>query len=258
VADLNAPAMMSAETPAQASAPDAAVPPKRRQPRIGNPTVIVEDVHIVYRVHGGSKQRAGGTTATSALKRIMSGAQPPTVTEIHAVKGISFTAHQGEAIGLIGSNGSGKSTILRAIAGLLPVESGQIFTAGQPSLLGANAALLNDLSGEENVVLGLLAMGMSRQEARDKCAEIIEFSGINERGNFSALPMSTYSSGMAARLRFSIASAKRWPPATPDSAVAASVAYATCCPAPERCSWSATHSPPWWRRARVPSGWSPA
>ena len=82
------------------------------------------------------------------------------------MRGVSFTAYRGEAIGLIGSNGSGKSTLLRAIAGLLPAESGNVYTDGQPSLLGVNAALMNDLTGERNVVLGGLAMGMSREEIR--------------------------------------------------------------------------------------------
>jgi teichoic acid transport system ATP-binding protein len=181
-------------------------------PQKGRPTVIVDDVHLVYRVQGGGKRggnRASTNTPATALKRMVTGnKQNRGLTEIHAVKGVTFTAHEGEAVGLIGSNGSGKSTLLRAIAGLMPVEKGAIYTAGQPSLLGANAVLLNDLSGEDNVVLGLLAMGMTKQEAKDKTAEIIEFSGINERGNFSALPMSTYSSGMAARLRFAIAAAK--------------------------------------------------
>jgi teichoic acid transport system ATP-binding protein len=177
----------------------------------GNPTVIVDDVHVVYRVYAkakGTGGKAGSNNAATAVRRIFTGGGGPSVTKIHAVKGVTFTAHQGEAIGLIGSNGSGKSTLLRTIAGLLPVESGAVYTAGQPSLLGANAALMNDLSGEENVVLGLLAMGMSRQEARERVPEIVEFSGINERGNFSELPMNTYSSGMAARLRFAIAAAK--------------------------------------------------
>ena len=58
------------------------------------------------------------------------------------------------------------------------------------------------------MVLGLLAMGMSKQEAHERVPEIIEFSGINERGNFSTLPMNTYSSGMAARLRFAIAASR--------------------------------------------------
>lgn len=168
------------------------------------PTVIVEDVHIVYRVHGGGD--SGGPVA--ALRRLVSGDRAPTIREVHAVKGVTFTAYEGEAVGLVGSNGSGKSTLLRAIAGLLPTHRGTVYTNGQPTLLGVNAALLQDLSGERNVVLGCLAMGMTRAEVRQHTPQIIEFSGINERGDFSSLPMRTYSSGMSARLRFSIGAAK--------------------------------------------------
>jgi teichoic acid transport system ATP-binding protein len=170
------------------------------------PTVVVDDAHIIYRVHQGA---TGGTTPVAALRRLVKRTNAPNVREVHAVKGVSFTAYRGEAIGLIGSNGSGKSTILRAIAGLLPVNRGAIHTQGQPSLLGVNAALLNDLSGERNVVLGCLAMGMHPDEVAKQAAGIIDFSGINERGDFASLPMRTYSSGMAARLRFSIAAAKK-------------------------------------------------
>ena len=67
---------------------------------------------------------------------------------------------------------------------------------------------MNDLTGERNVVLGGLAMGMSREEIRERYEDIVDFSGINEKGDFITLPMRTYSSGMAARLRFSIAAAK--------------------------------------------------
>src|SRR5690606_21881395 len=95
------------------------------------------------------------------------------------------------------------------IAGLLPATRGAVYTRGQPSLLGVNAALMNDLSGERNVLLGCLAMGMSREEALQRRQEIIDFSGIDERGDFSSMPMRTYSSGMAARLRFAIAAAKK-------------------------------------------------
>jgi teichoic acid transport system ATP-binding protein len=169
------------------------------------PTVIVDDVHIVYTVHGNG---AGKGSATSALNRIVSRKRRPGVREVHAVRGVSFVAHRGEAIGLIGSNGSGKSTLLKAIAGLLPPAAGRVFTQGQPSLLGVNAALMSDLTGERNVILGGLAMGMTREEVRERYEDIVDFSGINEKGDFISLPMRTYSSGMGARLRFSIAAAK--------------------------------------------------
>ncbi|PZT72060.1 MULTISPECIES: ABC transporter ATP-binding protein [unclassified Streptomyces] len=169
------------------------------------PTVVVDDVHITYRVNGA---RTGRGSATSALSRIASRRKAPGVREVHAVKGVSFAAYKGEAIGLIGSNGSGKSTLLKAIAGLLPASRGRVHTHGQPSLLGVNAALMSDLTGERNVVLGGLAMGMTRAEIRERYDGIVDFSGINDKGDFITLPMRTYSSGMAARLRFSIAAAK--------------------------------------------------
>ncbi|MFR9800057.1 ABC transporter ATP-binding protein [Streptomyces sp. MS06] len=170
------------------------------------PTVIADEVHIVYRVNGA---KTGKGSATAALSRILKRGEERGVRKVHAVRGVSFVAYRGEAIGLIGSNGSGKSTLLRAIAGLLPTESGRVYTDGQPSLLGVNAALMSDLTGERNVILGGLAMGMSREEVRERYQGIVDFSGINDKGDFITLPMRTYSSGMSARLRFSIAAAKR-------------------------------------------------
>jgi teichoic acid transport system ATP-binding protein len=169
------------------------------------PTVVVDNVHITYQVHGAKGDR--GNTATS-LARFVTGRKSPQVRKVHAVKGVSLAAYQGEAIGVIGSNGSGKSTLLLAIAGLLPPTSGRVYTNGQPTLLGVNAALMNDLTGERNVVLGCLAAGMSRAEVKARYDDIVAFSGINDNGDFISLPMRTYSSGMAARLRFSIAAAK--------------------------------------------------
>jgi teichoic acid transport system ATP-binding protein len=172
------------------------------------PTIIAHNAHVVYRIVGATTPGSGSPLAS--FKRLVTGTKSAAIREVHAVKGVSFIAYRGEAIGLIGSNGSGKSTLLRAIAGLIPVErGGAIYAAGQPSLLGVNAALMNDLSGERNVVLGCLAMGMTPAEVKAKTKDIIDFSGINERGDFSSLPMRTYSSGMGARLRFSIAAAKK-------------------------------------------------
>jgi teichoic acid transport system ATP-binding protein len=171
------------------------------------PTVIADNAHIIYKVHSSASPGSGSPLAS--FKRMVTSTKAANIKEVHAVKGVSFTAYRGEAIGLIGSNGSGKSTLLRAVAGLLPVSRGAIYAAGQPSLLGVNAALMNELPGERNVELGCLAMGMSPAEVKAKKDGIIEFSGINERGDFSSYPMRTYSSGMAARLKFSIAAAKK-------------------------------------------------
>jgi teichoic acid transport system ATP-binding protein len=172
------------------------------------PTVVADGVDIVYRVNGTGAGRGSATAALNRILRRKQAEKAAGVRKVHAVKNVSFVAYKGEAIGLIGTNGSGKSTLLKAVAGLLPVENGRIFTDGQPSLLGVNAALMNDLTGERNVHLGGLAMGMSREQIRDRYQEIVDFSGINEKGDFITLPMRTYSSGMAARLRFSIAAAK--------------------------------------------------
>jgi teichoic acid transport system ATP-binding protein len=173
------------------------------------PTVVADDVHVVYRVYGAAAEQLDDAAPRSGLlERVLRRGRMTTTREVHAVKGVTFAAYRGEAIGLIGSNGSGKSTLLRAVAGLLPTERGEILTAGQPSLLGVNAALMSDLTGERNVILGSLAMGMTRAQVRERYQQIVDFSGINAKGDFISLPMRTYSSGMAARLRFSIAAAK--------------------------------------------------
>ncbi|MEV7978403.1 ABC transporter ATP-binding protein [Streptomyces sp. NPDC086519] len=172
------------------------------------PTVVCDSVDIVYRVNGTGAGRGSATAALNRMLRRKQTEKAAGVRKVHAVKNVSFVAYKGEAIGLIGTNGSGKSTLLKAVAGLLPVENGAIYTDGQPSLLGVNAALMGDLTGEKNVYLGGLAMGMSREEIKERYQDIVDFSGINEKGDFITLPMRTYSSGMGARLRFSIAAAK--------------------------------------------------
>jgi teichoic acid transport system ATP-binding protein len=170
--------------------------------RTREPIVVVDDLHIIYRVYG-----AGGKgNAASAFSRVLRRDHRPTMKEVHAIRGLSFVAYKGDAIGVIGTNGSGKSTLLKAIAGLLPPESGGVYTSGQPSLLGVNAALMNDLTGERNIILGCLAMGMTPEQVKTKYDEIVKFAGLKE--GFIQLPMRAYSSGMGSRLRFAIAASK--------------------------------------------------
>jgi teichoic acid transport system ATP-binding protein len=168
-----------------------------------DPIVVVDGLHIVYRVYGGGGDKG---SAATALMRVMRRQNRPQMKEIHAVRGVSFIAYRGDAVGIIGTNGSGKSTLLKAIAGLLPPHRGGVYTDGQPSLLGVSAALMKDLTGERNIILGCLAMGLSPQETRQKYDEIVEFADL--KAGFIQYPMSTYSSGMGARLRFAIAAAR--------------------------------------------------
>lgn len=162
-----------------------------------SPVVVVDDVHIVYKVYGTGKK------ASKAKGQI---AKRSRVREVHAIKGISFVVNAGETIGIIGSNGSGKSSLMRAIAGLYPASQGAIYAKGQPTMLGVGAALLPNLSGEKNIILGGLAMGYSKDEIEKAAKSITDFSGLTE---FIDLPMRTYSQGMSARLRFSIAASKK-------------------------------------------------
>ncbi|KAB1640854.1 ABC transporter ATP-binding protein [Gulosibacter chungangensis] len=122
-------------------------------------------------------------------------------TTFHALRGVSLYAVEGEFIGLLGRNGSGKSTFLRVLAGLETPTSGTVMASAKPQLLGVSAALLPNLSGLENIRLGLLAMGMSPEEAEERRDRIVEFADI---GDSIRMPMRTYSSGMGARLRFAI------------------------------------------------------
>lgn len=161
------------------------------------PAVIVDNVHVNYKVFATGK-RAGSANKTLFQRRRQ-------VLDVHALRGVSFLAYENESIGIIGHNGSGKSTLMRTITGLTPASQGAVYAASRPNLLGVGAALINELSGEQNIILGGLAMGFSMQEIEALKEEIIDFSGLRK---FIHMPMRTYSSGMSQRLKFAIATAK--------------------------------------------------
>jgi len=163
--------------------------------------IVVDDAHVTYRVYASGK-RMSARDSVFSLRALRGGRGLKTVP---ALRGVSFTASEGETIGVIGHNGSGKSTLFRAMSGLIPPSEGTIWAADRPVLLGVNAALVPELSGENNIKLGLLAMGFTPDEATAHIDEIADFAELNE---FIHHPMRTYSSGMGARLRFAIASAK--------------------------------------------------
>lgn len=121
---------------------------------------------------------------------------------IEAVKNISFEVPEGTILGIIGKNGSGKSTILRALAGIFSADSGEIDLHGHSvSLLAIGVGFQKELTGRENIMLAGLLLGFSEEFVREKTDEIIAFS---ELGKFIDMPVRTYSSGMYSKLAFSI------------------------------------------------------
>ncbi len=168
------------------------------QPR---PMMVVDNAHVNYRVHASGKR----VSAREGLAGLGGIRAARSFTTVPALRGVTFTASEGETIGVVGHNGSGKSTLFRAMSGLIPTAEGKIWARDRPVLLGVNAALVPELSGENNIKLGLLAMGFTAEEAAAQVDEIADFAELNE---FINHPMRTYSSGMGARLKFAIASAR--------------------------------------------------
>lgn len=164
------------------------------------PTLIADNVHVKYRTYGVRRRPEGAQAPSWASKVRQIGA----VDVVHAVKGVSFVANHGESIALIGHNGSGKSTLMKAMAGLIPPAEGAVYTDGSAQLLGVGGALNSKLSGERNISIGLLALGLTPRQVEEATPGIVEFANI---GNFLQLPMKAYSSGMGARLRFAISTA---------------------------------------------------
>ncbi|EGB0326520.1 TPA: ABC transporter ATP-binding protein [Salmonella enterica subsp. enterica serovar Welikade] len=127
------------------------------------------------------------------------------ITEVEALKNISFSLYEGDRLALVGHNGSGKTTLLRVLAGAYKPTSGHFERTGRvTSLIDPMMGMDGELTGMENIRLRGLFLGLSRQAIKNMTDEIIEFS---ELGNFIKVPVRTYSSGMVLRLGFSISTA---------------------------------------------------
>lgn len=123
--------------------------------------------------------------------------------EFWALQDISFEVKKGEVLGIVGYNGSGKSTILKIIAGVMKPTKGIVETRGRMApLIELGAGFDPNLTGRENVFLNGAILGYSRKRLEESFDEILNFS---ELGKFIDVPVKNYSSGMKARLAFSIA-----------------------------------------------------
>lgn len=141
------------------------------------------------------------TTLREAFVRVVG--RRSQVHQFEALKGISFQVRAGETLGIIGRNGSGKSTILKIIAGVYPPTAGEVEVKGHVSpLIELGAGFDPELTGRENVILGGALMGVDPLEMKDKLEAILAFAELDE---FIDVPIKQYSSGMYARLGFSVA-----------------------------------------------------
>ncbi|SDP52729.1 teichoic acid transport system ATP-binding protein [Arthrobacter sp. ok909] len=166
----------------------------------GTPAVVIDKVSMTYRTTSRTRQNV--LSSSSGWAGLKSAVKQSKAVEVTALKELSLVVEHGESVGIIGRNGSGKSTLLKLVGGQVPPTSGAVYATSTPVLLGVNAALLPGLSGDENIVLGCLAMGMSRRQIDEKYDSIVDLSGLEDAIH---MPMKSYSAGMASRLRFAIA-----------------------------------------------------
>ncbi len=123
--------------------------------------------------------------------------------EFWALKDISFAVRHGETFGLVGRNGSGKSSLLKILARILVPDGGRVQTTGRvSSMLEVGSGFHPELSGRENIFLNGAILGLKKKQVIARFDEIVDFSGIE---NFLDQPVKNYSSGMYVRLGFAIA-----------------------------------------------------
>lgn len=134
------------------------------------------------------------------VKRIFFPSKQKNYSPLH---NISFTVKTGETVGIIGENGSGKSTILKLISGIIQPTKGEIKVRGKiASLIELGAGFHPDLTGRENILLNGILLGDTKKEIQEKITSIIQFADI---GKYIDEPIRTYSSGMTVRIGFSTA-----------------------------------------------------
>ena len=156
--------------------------------------IRVCDVSKMYKLYSRNRDRIVDAFGLS---------KTPRYREHYALHGLSFDVKRGETVGIIGTNGAGKSTILKIITGVLNATSGDVEIDGRISaLLELGAGFNQEYTGIENVYLNGTMMGFTREEIDKKMDDILSFADI---GDFVYQPVKTYSSGMFVRLAFAVA-----------------------------------------------------
>ncbi|MDE7016291.1 MAG: ABC transporter ATP-binding protein [Lachnospiraceae bacterium] len=160
----------------------------------GKVAIQVKNLEKIYKLYDKPSDRLIETLGFGRGKRH---------TEHHALKGVNLKVYQGETVGIIGTNGSGKSTILKIITGVLNPTRGEVIVKGRISaLLELGAGFNMEYNGIENIYLNGTMIGFSEKEISEKLNDILEFADI---GEYVHQPVKTYSSGMFVRLAFAVA-----------------------------------------------------
>jgi len=159
-----------------------------------NIAIEVKDLTKIYRLYEKSSDRVREALHLTRRSRH---------TEHYALRNVNIDIRKGETVGIIGTNGSGKSTILKIITGVLNPSGGEVNVNGRISaLLELGAGFNMEYTGLENIFLNGTMIGFSEKEIKAKLQDILDFADI---GEFVHQPVKTYSSGMFVRLAFAVA-----------------------------------------------------
>ena len=164
-----------------------------------NPAIELTNVSKIYRRYGG---RQFSTLKSALLQRSILRDLQPSET-FPALTDVSFSVPKGSTYGVMGRNGSGKSTALKLVAGITKPTSGTVRVDGRISaLIELGAGFHPEISGRENVFINGIMLGLTKREIQERFDEIVDFAELRE---FIDAPVKTYSSGMYMRLGFAVA-----------------------------------------------------